>query len=365
MSAAELSEHLQASGCQTSVYTTLANGREELDLPAGKPLNCNGVTVTYFKRITQDHTHLSPGLLKALWQNARSFDLIHIHAWWNLVSILSAIIALRRRVPVVISPRGTLSAYSFQHKNSAVKRNLHRLLSRLVLNRCHIHATSPQEETDLRHITRALSYTTLPNFVQLPQQTAHIGKQAARPFKLLFYSRIDAKKGLDLLLNALPLLHTPYRLTVAGTGEDDYINYLRKLTETNHTHQYVDWIGFQNENKFDLLRQHDLMILPSYNENFGNVVIESLSAGTAVLISKYVGLAEYVLQHHLGWVCDTTPVSIAEGIDLISGRTQELQDINTNAPELIYNDFTGDALTKQYISLYRQIVTQALAADQR
>ena len=73
------------------------------------------------------------------------------------------------------------------------------------------------------------------------------------------------------------------------------------------------WIGQQdNEQKFSVLAQHDLMILPSHDENFANVVIESLSVGTPVLISSNVGLADYILATNLGWVCDNEPSDLAE-----------------------------------------------------
>lgn len=358
MSVAELSEQLQAAGCQVSVFTTTANGNAELNVAAGKPLSVDGVTVTYFKRITKDHTHFSPALLKTLWRTAKQYDVIHIHAWWNLVSVFSAVIALWRRVPVIISPRGTLSAYSFQHRNSKFKQAGHELLKRWVLSHCHIHATSAQEENELKQTIRAKSFFVLPNFVQLPERSGYVKANLAAPLRLLFYSRIDAKKGLNLLLQALPLVQFPYHLTIAGSGDEAYIKKLQALSQKNGTADYIDWAGFVSEHKFDLLKEHDVMVLPSYNENFGNVVVESLSVGTAVLISKYVGLANYVEKHQLGWICDTTPESIANQINLITQNQERLYTIGQKAIDLVYHDFTGDKLKQAYISHYRQFVRQ-------
>jgi len=121
MSVSMLSEQLAKTGIYTEVYATTANGKDELPVKPGEPVNVDGVTVTYFKRITKDHSHFSPALLKKLWKEAPGFDVIHIHAWWNLVSLFSCLIALMRNVPVIISPRGTLSPYSFQNKNIGKK----------------------------------------------------------------------------------------------------------------------------------------------------------------------------------------------------------------------------------------------------
>jgi len=146
MSVSMLSEQLMKAGVYTEVYTTTANGKVELDVKPGKASQVEGVTVTYFKRLTKDHTHFSPALFKKLWMQVKQFDVVHIHAWWNLVSLFSSLIALSRGIPVVISPRGTLSPYSFQNKNIGTKWAIHNFLGQFLLKKSHIHATSDREK---------------------------------------------------------------------------------------------------------------------------------------------------------------------------------------------------------------------------
>jgi glycosyltransferase involved in cell wall biosynthesis len=161
MSVSGLSEQLAKSGCLIKVFTTTANGQAELPVVNDKELIVDGVEVRYFKRITKDHSHFSPALPLALWKEARSFDVIHIHAWWNLVSMLACLVAIWRKVPVVLSPRGTLSRYSFQHKNASIKSVFHNLIGKPLLKRCHFHVTSGREENAIKEIltqvTRAFS----------------------------------------------------------------------------------------------------------------------------------------------------------------------------------------------------------------
>ncbi len=95
------------------VYTTLANGKQELPYQNGETKIVEGVKVTYFKRITKDHSHFSPALLSALWRNAKNFDVIHIHSWWNLVSMGAVVICLLKGIKPIISPRGMLGDYTF------------------------------------------------------------------------------------------------------------------------------------------------------------------------------------------------------------------------------------------------------------
>jgi len=355
MSVSMLAEQLEKAGIQTEAYATTANGKTELPLTPNKPLVVDGVTVTYFKRLTKDHSHFSPALLTQLWKQAPSFDIIHIHAWWNLVSLFSCLVALMRNVPVVLSPRGTLSPYSFQNKNIGIKWFIHHLFGKPLLKRCYIHVTSNQEAEAISKIVKAKSITNIPNFVKLPESTAAANEQTG-VFKLIFFSRIEEKKGLDILLNALSFVTFPYTLTIAGDGDSTYINTLKALAEKNGIAANINWVGFKGDDKFEMLAGEDLLVLPSYDENFGNVIIESLSEGTAVLVSPFVGLADYVTENKLGWQCELNAAAMGNMINFIIGRPDELNDIRTIAPGKIRAEFDEGRLVKKYIDLYNNII---------
>jgi len=358
MSVSKLSEQLIKTGIYVEVFTTTANGKAELEVIPNEKIIVDGVPVTYFKRITKDHTHLSPYLLRMLWRNVKNFDVIHINAWWNLVSVLSCWIAVRRRIPVVISPRGTLSAYSFSNKNSLPKQIIHQWLGKRLLKRSSMHVTSDREKFAIENIVSPKQIISIPNFVVLSGRVSDEMPDYSTDaiLKLLFFSRIEEKKGLDILLNALNKVTIPYHLTIAGDGERDYINKLKAIAASNGTADRINWIGFQSANKFEILQQQDLMILPSHDENFANVVIESLSVGTPVLISKNVGLADYVEMKGFGWVCEPDQNEISTYINSIFEQKDKRLKIRRAAPNIIRKDFDEAALTERYISMYKQII---------
>ena len=356
MSLAILNEQLIRAGITTEVYVTTANGKTELPVLAGATMDIDGVPVTYFKRITKDHSHFSPSLLKRLWKTAPGYSIIHIHAWWNLVSVFSCCIALMRNIPVLVSPRGTLSPYSFQNKNLGFKWLIHNLLGKFLLNKCHIHVTSAREYQAIEKLVSPQSITLIPNLVKLPEKKILVEISSAPYLKLLFLSRIEEKKGLDILISALAMVTVPYRLTIAGDGNKDYIENLKQLSVNNYTIGHIDWIGFQKDNKFDLLNEHDLFVLPSYDENFGNAVIESLGVGTAVLVSEQVGLSDYVADNSLGWVCHTTASSVSEKINFIAANRAKIEQIKKEAPLVIYRDFSDNNLINRYIDMYTQLI---------
>ena len=354
MSVSMLTEQLTVAGHSTDVFTTTANGKKELDVEIQTPLLIDGVNVTFYERITKDHTHFSPALLSAIWRKAKEYDVIHIHAWWNLVSVLSCLLAIMQKVPVLVSPRGTLSNYSFNNRNHIVKALIHQLLTKPLLKKCFIHTTSDYEYHAAQKLINARGFFNIPNFIRLGQHNDTKVIETKCCLKLIFFSRIEEKKGLDMLLDALIQVQVPFQLTIAGGGDNIYINKLKAKAVENKINDSIIWLGFQGENKFDLLFGHDVLVLPSYDENFGNVVIESLSVGTAVLISENVGLSTFVRENDIGWICQTNPASIAKLINDIFVQGEKLVRIRHNAPTLIEHVFSNEQLISEYITMYKK-----------
>ncbi len=355
MSVSALSEQLVKAGHEVCVFTTTANGDQELDIAPNSTFMVDGVSVTYFERTTKDHSHYSPKLLSALKKQIKNFDVVHIHAWWNLVSVLSSFLALARGAKVVLSPRGTLSSYSFAHKGSFVKRAFHNIIGKRLLNNCVIHVTSTSEQHELSGLINPKKFYNIANFIELPGAQSNNVYAESDTIKLLFLSRIDEKKGLDVLINALALVNIPWKLSIAGDGNVDYINSLKNLAKEKNIAQHITWLGFKQEDKFEVYAQHDLFILPSHNENFGNVVIESLAMGTPVLISKHVGLADFVAEHNAGWVFDLNPIHIKNSIEQAAAKKEKIALIKSTGRQLIDANFGKQVLIDSYIKMYRQI----------
>jgi glycosyltransferase involved in cell wall biosynthesis len=348
------------------VLTTNANGKTELDVNEKKQLLIDRVPVTYFKRITKDHTHFSPSLLQHLRSMIRQakYDnqliIIHIHAWWNLVSILSCFVAKWYRIPVVLSPRGMLTGYTQNNRNTISKQIIHHILGKNLLKYCHLHATSKQEQQDILNIVQPKSMTVISNLVDFgtPFNINHTTSEK-NIFKLVFLSRIEQKKGLELLFDALAILKISWKLSIAGSGESDYIESLKLKARNLKLDQQIEWLGHvSNDEKFKLLANHDLMVLPSYNENFANVVVESLSVGTAVLVSQPVGLSSYVADQKLGWVSRLNTADIALQITNAFEKVELRAKIRTEAPLLIREDFDSKILVEQYLKLYDEVMRE-------
>ena len=123
--------------------------------------------------------------------------------------------------------------------------------------------------------------------------------QKNKKFTLLFPSTSHKRKGGELLLAALKLLpEAEFELWIAGRP------FKAAAALAN-----VKYLGFVDLAK--IYPQIDLMVLPSYFEPFGLVVIESLECGRPVLISKYTGAKDLINQDEGLVLEDMTPEALA------------------------------------------------------
>jgi glycosyltransferase involved in cell wall biosynthesis len=351
---------------RVEVYTTLANGKEELPYQNRETKIIEGVKVTYFKRITKDHSHFSSALLIHLWQNAKTFDVIHIHAWWNLVSMASVLVCLCRGIKPIVSPRGMLGDYTMSKGKSL----FHRLVGNQLLKRCNFHATTAMEAKEIakrvfdgkvevmdlmktRYESQGARQKKddnkifiIHNSVKLPEDLPVKTRVFDGSLKLIFLSRIHHKKGIELMLDALALVNFPFKLSIVGEGEPDYVESLKSKAESLKLNEKINWVGaVYGEEKYQLLANHDAFILPSYNENFANVVIEAIAVGTPVFLSDKVGLKDYVREHDFGLIfkLDELEASLKKAYSLFTENKLHFNNVLSVIRE---------PLTAKYIEMY-------------
>lgn len=345
-----LAQEINSSVNELLLLTTTANGKEELDVQTSTINIVDGVPVIYFNRQTKDHSHLSFGLIRYLWNNCSKYDVVHIQSWWNLVALLSALICLLKDKKYVVSPRGMLSEYTLQ--SSFSKKIIHFLIGDYLLKRSCIHATSNNEIKQIQNLNPKYKVKYAPNFIYLNN---NIFTKESNPVKqLLFLSRIHQKKGLETLFKALSKVEYPYVLHIVGDGEKSYIEELKKLSTKLNINHSIQWHGsLYDDEKYKMYANADVMILPSKDENFANNVLESLSMGTAVIVSDKVGLSEFVKEHNLGWVFDGTDFGLFISLEEVFNNPLKLNNIRLSAKEIVSKEFNVDTIRNQYLKMYQ------------
>jgi glycosyltransferase involved in cell wall biosynthesis len=121
---------------------------------------------------------------------------------------------------------------------------------------------------------------------------AHPALQGKRV--LLFLSRIQVKKGCNLLIEAFakvaqqdPALH----LLMAGPDQAGWVAELKALAQANGIADRITWPGMlQGDMKWGAFYTAEAFVLPSHQENFGIAVAEAMGCGLPVLISDKVNI---------------------------------------------------------------------------
>ena len=158
------------------------------------------------------------------------------------------------------------------------------------------------------------------------------------------------------MFNALAQVPFDWSLSIAGDGEADYISKLEQLATALGIEKKITWLGWVTTIQRPFIFQAaDLLVLPSHNENFANVVVESLAMGTPVLVSRHVGLSYYVAENDLGWVCDTTVESIKETLNQAFTHSKHRQWIAERSAAQIRADFDPSVLAAKYMAVYHRV----------
>ena len=111
-------------------------------------------------------------------------------------------------------------------------------------------------------------------------------KLANSPYVLLL-SRLHPKKNIESLLEVFSAVtkegeQKRWKLVIAGNGERDYIEKLKRLAfeKCGDNVIFAGWLD--GARKAAAIRGAELVVLPSFQENFGLSVVEALACGVPV-----------------------------------------------------------------------------------
>jgi glycosyltransferase involved in cell wall biosynthesis len=296
-------------------------------------------------------------LLRWLWNNVASYDVVHIHALFHRTSSAAARIARIRGVPYVVRPLGTLSPYTFTHRRQLLKKIYFSLVERRTIEHAAaVHFTAPQEMTKAARLGLRTPAFVIPN--PFEAQSPALARPEDTSMEVLFMSRLHPVKGLQLLLRAfagLALKHPASRLVIAGTGAPGYVNQLKQEAGELGIDDRVTWAGWvQGEQQRNLLRKAAVFVQPSYQENFGVSVVEALGAGVPVVVTREVDIWPDIERYGSGLVCDVSAESLEQAIDELLSDDVKRSACALGGPrqveELYAPDVVGAALDDMYRS---------------
>lgn len=350
-------------GHETHVFTTNVDGAGVSPVPTGRPVDLDGVRVTYFPCGVGRRLYRSPAMARGLADNIRRFDVVHLHSVFLWPTLAAARAARKAGVPYVLAPRGMLVGDLIRRKSRWFKSAWISLFERdNIAAAAAAHVTSEVEKMEIVALGLCTKrFVVIPNGVDLPGATPEeIGLvPAGHPF-VLSLGRINWKKGLDRLIQAM--VHVPGAdLVIVGNDEEGYRSRLEEIASGLGLAPRVRFVGpVHGEEKWALMRSAAVFALPSYSENFGNAVLEAMACGVPVVVTPEVGLAAEVAASGAGLVVDGAPERLGPAIAELLGNPRRRSAMGVAGREIAVEKFSWGGVAAQMEAVYRSVQTSSV-----
>jgi glycosyltransferase involved in cell wall biosynthesis len=337
----EISERLVKRGFNVEVVCTDPSGilrRHEI---------INGVIVTRFRSFAPGEAYyIAPQIYFYL--KEQSYDLVHAHSYHALPALFAAHAKNGRRM--VFTPHYHRSGHTFIRD---VLHKPYRLIGSGIFGKAD--KVICVSEHERRKVIEDFNLPegkvkVIPNGLDLEEfKNTGYGRKDNSRRTLLYVGRLEEYKGVQHIINALPLLRDS-RLEIIGQGP--YEPSLRKLAEKLLVTERINW--YKQMTREELLRHYasaDVFIMLSRHEAYGITVAEALASGTPCIVAAGSALDEFTDgKRCLGIEATVTTDKLAGAIrQLRESRIKDDMKIE-NLPIYDWND-----VTDKLIEVYRSI----------
>ena len=365
-----LCRELAVRGHDVHVFTTSVDGPGNSAVPLGRPVDVEGVQVTYFPSSVLRRLYWSPPMRQALQAQVGGFDLVHVHAVFLWPTWAGARAARARRLPYVVSPRGMLVPELIRRKSRWVKQAWIALIERRNIEAAAVvHTTSTVEAEHLRAFGWSLPpVATIPHGVDDPpppsgaKLSADVASVVAKGPIVLALGRISWEKGLDRLIAALPLVGAA-KVVIAGADAGGYVDQLwaeaRRLGVADRVIMLPRFID--GADKEALFGAAQVFAMTSLSENFGLAAFEAMRRGVPVLATPDVGMAEIVREITAGVVVDPSPSGIASGLNSLLSNAAASRTMGEAGRSHVVAHYSWQAVAHRMEELYSSVLDSSSA----
>ena len=305
--------------------------------------------------------------------NLNKYNLVVLHGIWSFIYLISSLFSLIFRVPYCFHPHGSLDPFDINKKKRILKNFLGYSIYKLIFkfSMGFIFTTTLEASRAQSFDTKIKKYIatlTSPNETKIKKYNSEYLNKVKANYDLeknekilLFLSRIDPKKGLDILLKAFYLFNKRNKrnisasLLVAGNGNKEYLKYINNIKDELNLNSKIKFLGrVDGDKKIDLMQISDLFVLPTLNENFGISVVEALQNNLTVLITKNVYIHETIIKNKAGYICNRNIEDLALKIDKILFEDQNQLIVRS------YNcykaNFSREKCSKDHSEIYIKMI---------
>lgn len=362
----ELSGQLVAAGIQVSILTgggfrqragrSRVAGREIIQLPF--------LPWRKFPGFGGSLEEFAFNLAAARWvlKRHRGYDIIHLQGRSGyLIPFLGLKLPIVNTVHRLWSVEGKWASPDFRNRLEA---NMFKRLTCFIEQRAISRSTAviAVSQSTVEEIRAAVAIES--GKISLIYNGAAVQKpvSAARPVKnqLLFVGRLCAIKGVFPLVEAMAELDGSIKLIMVGNGPAGAA--LNRLIEQKGLQNQIVLLGSQEQAVIRrLMRESYALILPSFHESQGIVLLENNLEGRPVLASDEAGIREVVFHQHNGLLFPSNSVQgIVDAIQELFRDPGQAAVMGQRGQAMVKTHFSWEKIARQTIQLYQQLCIGAL-----
>jgi glycosyltransferase involved in cell wall biosynthesis len=298
-------------------------------------------------------------------------NLIHIHGLRCYHNAQAAAWAARNKIPMVVTPHAQLMPFTMAR--NALQKNIYdTFVERPLLARANaVHFVSQVERHDSAYAQITANKSVVvpigmnrAQWVDIaPQIIDALDNTLNNTYPLIaFFGYLSYRKGLDLLIDALPaiLARQPNaRLVIAGGDPENISPELQQRANALGISSSITWLpNIARAQARWLLERADCFALPSRAESFSIGILEALSLGTPVVASRE-STWDTLQQQGFGFNCSLTAPSVAQCILQVLDTDRAIRQQQRAAiAARIQSEFTWDICGAKMMNLYQQLLAQ-------
>lgn len=350
-------------GAEVTILTPISPGETVYPAPAGvRVVTCHRHWAARF------YPEFSPQLYRWLQRHGNDYDIIHVHGLWHFASLAPFWLTLKPAK--VITIHGLLDPWAW--RKSRWKKALFSELfqRRIVRDTDLIQVTNPDERADLRRYLGAdhPNVVLIPNgiklsdYARLPERGAFraVHGIASEQKIILFLSRLNEKKGLDLLLPAFERLgrrRSDVTLILAGP-DDGAAGYVTRFIQEHGLQQRARLVGMlTGDVKLSAFVDADVFALPSYSEGFSIAALEALAIGTPALLSDRVGFGAQLREREAAYVLPDLSVDAVEtGLQTLLDQPALSRQLAERGQRLVREQYDIEVVAEKLLHAFEQVV---------
>jgi len=173
----------------------------------------------------------------------------------------------------------------------------------------------------------------------------------------ILLGRITLEKGvLDLVRAFLPLanLYQDAYLIVAGPDEGQLAEHIREEVGGCLARLMLAPRVVASER---YLAAADVLVLPSYREGFGTVVLEAAAVGLPAIASRIYGLTDAVQDQVTGLLFPVGDISaLSSAMEIMLVDAQRRLEMGSAARQRVLKEFSADAVSEAWLAEYRVLL---------